>query len=372
MSFFDGMVNAAKHVFGFDRDEPAKPRIGAERPRGAVLASDVATGFDREPSRSARRAVPAFQALAPHVTGARGETPPTDLATPRARVFDAPSGRALGTVDELAGVDAASVGARNVQTGLDYFARAFGRNGLDGAGAGVDVRVNDRTRDATGTEIFAGNGGYYASRQADGSISEAIHFGSGTSYSAERGLVDQREMQYADDLTIHELVHGVIRKESGHLGGDANEAGATNEAIADVMAAAATRDWRIGEGMYTSASDYKLMRNIGAPTDPTAVHGLWTSMDEVRANQQRTGEIEEHWASGVLSTAAYRMQQRLGGEQGWQAVEQVFYRTIDANMLGDMSFTAVAQALRLAAAQTYGAGSGPAVVVDEELRRAGL
>ncbi|MEO6866600.1 MAG: M4 family metallopeptidase, partial [Gaiellales bacterium] len=133
------------------------------------------------------------------------------------------------------------------------------------------------------------------------------------------------------------------------------------------MAAAATRDWRIGEGMYGAESDYKSMRNIAKPNDRTAIHGLYTTMNEIHEVRSQGGEAEEHWASGVLSTAAYRMQQRIGGEEGWRAVEQVYYNAIDPQRLGDMSFTAVASGLRSSAAATYGGESFEYQVVDYEL-----
>ena len=417
MSFFDGIVNGVKAVFGIDstppRDEPAK-RVGEPAPkRGENLAVDTPTSFERAERASSttrtssgptlvdriRSAAPlgvetrvyASEAgtVPPHLTGSRLERPPATASAPlaaaiegatstraassRATVVDASSGQQLGTIDNLgqSGSDAAAA-ARNVQTGLDYYSKTFGRDGVDGAGAGVTVLINDRSTDSHGEERFAGNGGYYATPQHDGSVTEAIHFGTGKTYEARRGLVDQASMLHADDLAIHELTHGVIRKETGHLGGEADEAGATNEAVADVMAAAATRDWRMGEGMYTADSDYRMMRNIAQPNDPTAVHGLWTDMSEVRRRQRAGEEVEEHWASGVISTAAYRMQTRLGGEDGWQAVERVFYDTIDSNRMGDMSFDAVAAGLRASAAAVYGDGSAVAQVVDEELRRGGL
>jgi Zn-dependent metalloprotease len=203
-------------------------------------------------------------------------------------------------------------------------------------------------------------------------MQEAIHFGVGKSYSAARGLVDQAAMGNADDLAIHELTHGIIRKETGHLGGEADEAGATNEGIADVMAAAATRDWRIGEGMYSSRSDYRAMRDIANPDDASSVHELWTSMSRVEEERAAGREVEEHMASGVISTAAQRVQARFGGEAGWGVVENVFYDTIDNARLGDMSFQSVASALRTSAASVYGEGSSVDQVFDEELRRAGL
>jgi Zn-dependent metalloprotease len=95
-------------------------------------------------------------------------------------------------------------------------------------------------------------------------------------------------------------------------------------------------------------------------------------MNEVSQREARGEPVQEHWASGVLSTAAYRMQQRIGGEAGWRAVEQVFYDVIDRNMLGDMKFATIAQSVRSAAAQRFGAASPTFAVINEELQRAGL
>lgn len=314
----------------------------------------------------------------PDTTSSQQQTPAPQprrqvSSSAKAYVYDASSGGYYGTTDNLGqGQHPAQAAARNVQNGFDYYASAFGRDGIDGAGTGVNVLINDRSRGRDGRERFAGNGGYYATTYSNGSVQEAIHFGTGTQYQGRGGLVSQYEMLYADDLAVHELTHGIIRKETGYLGGGANEQGATNEAIADVMAASATRDWRIGEGMYSAQSDYRLMRNIAQPDDPTAIHGLWTHMSTIRELQSQGREVEEHWASGVLSTAAYRMQQRLGGEAGWQAIEQVFYHTVDNNWLGDMSFASVAAGLRYSAADLYGQGSDVARIVDEELQRGGM
>jgi hypothetical protein len=418
MSFFDGYINGFKMLFGIDSkpktESKPKPAPEHEAPRrGDDMAADTPTRFDRTPATdNASEAAGGYRTLGtlpPHTTASRSSTPPggtggrslssigietgsgsgsgdttstsaststtantTATTTARARVSDATTHQVLGTVDNLAGSDAASTAAANVQRGLDFYAQTFGRNGLDGAGAGVEVLINDRSKDENGEERFAGNGGYYATPQSDGTTSEAIHFGTGKEYDAAGGHVKQYEMLYADDLAIHELTHGVIRKETGALGGDADEAGATNEGIADVMAASATRDWKMGEGMYAADSDYRMMRNIANPNDPTAIHGLWTHMDQVRRKEQSGAELEEHWASGVISTAAYRMQQRIGGEAGWNVVEHVFYDSIDNNRLGDQSFAAVAAGLRTSANSLYGQGSTEAQTVDQELRRAGL
>lgn len=308
----------------------------------------------------------------------------TSSARPLAavRVYDASRPDAAGNAAFVAdgigllggsGPANARVAASHVQRGLQYYASTFGRDGIDGAGRGVDVVMNDRSTDASGQELFRGNGGYYVTRYSDGAVSEAIRFGTGTSYQHDRGgAVRQYEMAYADDLTIHELTHGVINAETGQVGGEADEAGAVNEALADVLAASATRDWRIGEGMYAPDSDYRALRNIADPTDQTAVHGLWTHVSQYEQAVAAGGHAEEHYASGIVSHAAFRMQQRLGGEAGWRAVEQLFYRTVTDGDLGDVRLSDAARALRATAGSMWGSGSVAYVVVDEELRRAGL
>lgn len=404
MSFIDGIfdkaVNFVKDVFDGD-DEPKKAAPAARSKDLAIDSKTTYGGGTSSPAASSGlmdqiRARVADQpaasrsttrsttnsagrtgttgALPPHLVFDRGVEPPADstpVGTPAPAATRAQA-RVVDLQTNTSDTNEAAVAGANVQKGLDYYASTFGRHGLDDAGSGVGVLVNDRRTDASGEEMFKGNGGYYALPDASGQLSENIHFGVGKSYQGVRGLVDQASMAHADDLAIHELTHGVIRKETGHLGGEADEAGATNEGIADVMAAAATRDWRIGEGMYTARSDYKLMRNIAKPDDQSAIHGLWTSMDQVNAEKAAGREVEEHWASGVISTAAQRVQSRFGGEEGWKVVENVFYDSIDNARLGDMSFQATANALRTSAASVYGDGSSVDQVFDEELRRAGL
>jgi Zn-dependent metalloprotease len=231
--------------------------------------------------------------------------------------------------------------------------------------------LNDASRGDDGRELFKGNGGYYTTRGGDGQLYEAVRWGSGDSYVTNRGdTVSQHSMLYSDDLTIHEITHGVIKAETGDIGGSADERGAVNEALADIMAASATRDWRLGEGMYTAESDRKVLRNIAQPDDPTAVHTLYTSMQEIRDSYARN-DFEEHYASGVISHTAARIQQRIGGERGWQAVEAVAYRAINDGRLGRMSFTDAANAIRWAAYDEFG-NDDRYRIVWEELQRAGL
>ncbi|MEO6866599.1 MAG: hypothetical protein ABI200_01105 [Gaiellales bacterium] len=141
-------------------------------------------------------------------------------ASARANIIDAGTFSSYGTIDNLAGgTDEAAAAAVNVQGGLDYYAETFGRDGIDGAGTGVNVLINDQSTDAQGRERFAGNGGFYTTSYSDGSVQETIHFGRGKAYEAEHGTVSQYSMLHADDLAIHELTHGIIRQETGHIGG---------------------------------------------------------------------------------------------------------------------------------------------------------
>ena len=341
------------------------PGVGSSREQPPVASSsDWPTTQDQTAgdwAGSEAQASPVRRALAPVTVW--------DSARPSAS-----GGAALiGTAAQLAageGPANARTAAQNVERGLTYYQETFGRNGVNEEGSGVDIVVNDRSTDDAGKELFRGNGGYYFSTAADGTVRGAMRFGTGTSYLHERGgRVSQYEMLNAEDLTIHELTHGIINHETGQVGGSADEAGSVNEALADVMAASATRDWRIGEGMYSADSDYQSLRNIADPDDRTAVHGLWTNFSQYQDAKAR-GTIEEHFASGIVSHAAARMQQRLGGERGWQAVEQLFYDTINSGMLRTLSYGEVAAALRATAQSSLGAEV--AGVVDEELTRAGL
>ncbi len=342
----------------------------------------------RLPGRGAQHGPPpASESSSQSVIGGGSEPPVTPSTSAGAlrggeliRVFDASQatadGRAgyLGTGATLAnsGPQDAQVAARNAARALDYYQATFGRSGIDGRGSTLDVVLNDRSTDAQGREMFRGNGGYYTTRDSQGNLSEAVRWGTGTNYQHRNGgTVDQASMLYADDLTIHEITHGIIKAETGSLGGTADESGSVNEAFADVMGASATRDWRIGEGMYTGQSNYRSMRNIARPNDTAAVHQVWTSMQQYRDAQQ-TGTVEEHYASGIISHAASQVQMSLGGERGWHAVEQVFYRTIDSGRLGDMSFTTAAQGLRSSALEIYGSSSAEYAAFDSALRQAGL
>lgn len=302
--------------------------------------------------------------------------PTQSLATTPIEIYDSsrpqPDGSAafLGDASTVrnGGPNNAIWAATNVQRGLQYFQQTFGRNGLDGQGSTVQVVVNDKSTGDNGEEIFHGNGGFYVTANATGQKQAALRFGSGTTYQHNNGgTVSQYEMEVAPDLMIHEMTHGVIYSEVGSLGGSADEAGSVNEALADVMAAAGTRDWKIGEALYTPQSDYRALRNIANPNDPTAVHGLWSNMSEYR-QAEATGKVEEHFASGILSQVGYRIQQNIG----WEPMEQLFYNTITSGRLSAMSFSETAAALRQTSNSLWGEGSYNSRIVDNELRNAGL
>lgn len=372
---------AADHSVGYGSTGPYGVGTTYARTTLAAAPDAVAGGRTAALLAQALRDAGVSTQLAPQSTptgAATGVGVPT--RPPIATIYDAAvvgadgSAGYVGDSTTLANVGPrdAQLAAAHVQRGLDYYARTFGRAGVDGAGGGISVVLHDTTRDDDGAQLFHGNGGYFTTPDANGIEYEAIRFGDGTRYRHDRGgLVDQLPMLHADDLTIHELTHGVIKRETGHDGGTEDEAGATNEALADVMAAAATRDWRLGEKMYRPGSDFRALRDIARPNDGSAVHGLWTTMREVRARSATEG-FEEHFASGVVSHAVARMQQRIGGEAGWRAVEQLGYATITGGQLGGMTFAETARAMRAQAERLWGAGSTEHRVVDAELRRAGL
>lgn len=414
MSIFDaiasGVTNGVKAVLGI-HDAPTPQATPAPTPARKASASHPTTfgGGSTSASTSSpslgdqlfKRVLQGVGGSAPRTsplpTGNTRAVPPSPSTTntstathdaslaagavSKIRVFDSSAATADGragyvgsvaTLDAGAGTSDARIAADNVKRGLDYFASTFGRAGIDNAGSGVDIVINDHSTDASGAELFHGNGGYYTTADANGNLSEAIRWGDGISYQHQGGgVVDQTSMLHAEDLTIHEMTHGIIKHETGSLGGTADEAGSVNEGFADVIAASATRDWKLGESMYASDSDYRYMRNLAQPDDRSAVHTLWTNMDQYRS-AAANGTVEEHYASGIISTVAARMQADIGGDAGFQAVEQLYYHTITDHRMGDMSFAQVASGLRTTASSLWGIDDNRTAALERELQAAGL
>jgi hypothetical protein len=364
-------VSGAVHaVLGGDDSSPKQPTHRSSPASKPTTASDIPTGFSggSKSTSSGSAHVDLNGALSDILRGRdQGDhSRPTGSRRPSIQLYDGSTGVPTAINDPSSSPDA-SAAASAIDQAQNYFMSTFGRNGLDGAGEGVQIVVDDRSVDAEGKEQFKGNAGFFRMPDANGDEVEALHFGEGTQYNHESGgRVRQASMAYAPDLAIHEYTHGIIERETGHIGGEADEAGAVGEGLADVFAAAATRDWRMGESMYERGSNYTAMRDISNPDDPTVVHGLWATAGEVRQHAVEDGDIEEHYASGVISESAYRIQARIG----WEGMEQVFYRALTDHTMGGMSFAETANSLRTASDEIYGEGSAQSAAVDEELSRA--
>ena len=346
-----------------DVPEPERDRVGEllDSLSGAGSDGEVGEmGLPGEPGSGAGQAI----------EGVR-ET----RSTPEVQIHDASglgSGggmRYVGSAREI-GPDApaaAQWAAQHVQHALEYFA-SRGRDGIDGRGGAVEVRVDETSTNAAGEEVHLGNAGYYTVTFQDGSEQEFVRFGRGATQVLPDGRADIREsMVRSYDLTVHELAHGIVKAETGNPGGFKDETGAVHEALADLVAAVATRDWEIGEEIFVPHSDVRLLRDISNPGRPDAFHGLHGHIDQYRA-AEAAGRVQEHTSSGILSQAAYRFQ----AAEGWDALEDLVWDTLEGGQLGDLGFQATADAMRAAAIGRWGEGSSQAASIDRELRQAGL
>ena len=237
----------------------------------------------------------------------------------------------------------------------DYLAVTFGRDGIDGAGGpgymdalsgggpllSMMVHYSERYNNA----FFAGDAFIFGD-------------GDGTTFGPLTAL----------DVVAHELGHGVNAAEAGFLYAD--ESGALDEGIADVLAALAERHtygdsadtYRIGEDCYTPGVPGDALRYLYSP----ALDG--SSPDHY--TEHYTGDLDNggvHINAGIVGLAFYLMAE--GGSHptgkssivvqgvGPEVAAQVWYRALSHYMTASTDFVAARQAILSAAADLYGADS---------------
>jgi Zn-dependent metalloprotease len=139
-----------------------------------------------------------------------------------------------------------------------YYSSKFGRDSIDGSGLALVSTVNFR---ANSTQPY-NNAFWYSPTQQ-----MVYGDGDGTVFS---------NLVFANDVTSHELTHGVTEHESGLI--YANEPGALNEAFSDIFGAASetsgrnpsptidSKTWQIGEDIYTPSAPGDALRYMDNPT----------------------------------------------------------------------------------------------------------
>lgn len=221
-----------------------------------------------------------------------------------------------------------------------FFAEAYDRNAIDGAGgplwATVHYGVDYDNAFWDGTRMVFGDGDGEVFRSFTGSLT----------------------------VIAHELTHGVVE----HAGGLVYEgqSGALNESIADVFGAlteqhaldqgAGEATWLIGAELFTDDVSGRALRSLAAPgtaydddvlgRDPQPAH-----MDAFVVTDADNGGV--HINSGIPNKAFHLVATALGG-RAWERAGLIWYRTLTAGLSPTADFAAFADATLAAARAEYG------------------
>ncbi|MFA6955930.1 MAG: M4 family metallopeptidase [Thermoanaerobaculia bacterium] len=175
------------------------------------------------------------------------------------------------------------------------------------------------------------------------------------------------------DVVAHELTHAVTEYESNLT--YSNESGALNEAMSDIMAAAAeaykvgsinSNTWKIGEDVYTPATAGDALRYMNDPAADGSSYDYYPT--------RYTGTADNggvHSNSGIANLAFYLLVQ--GGTHprgktsvvvpalGMAQAEAIFYRANRDYMTSSTNFQGARNATAQAATALYGATAEAAV-----------
>lgn len=211
----------------------------------------------------------------------------------------------------------------------------------------------------------------------------SVHYGSGYDnafWNGEQMVFGDGDGTYFNRFTIavdvigHELTHGVTEMTAGLA--YANQSGALNESVSDCFGSmvkqmklgqdAASADWLIGEGLFTSGVKGVALRSMKAPgtayDDPNLGHDPQPStMDGYVQTTDDEGGV--HINSGIPNHAFYLAAIGIGGNV-WEGAGQIWYDVLTGGLLTANSDFASFAALTVAAAKTrFGDGSEQAAAV---------
>lgn len=271
------------------------------------------------------------------------------------QIYDAVNGTSLPgqlVVTEGASVSAdPAVGAAYANVGKTYdcLQALFGRDGLDGAGGAMIASVHYGVRHNNafwqGTQVVFGDG-------------DGVEFGN---------------LTLALDVAAHELGHGVVKHTAGLV--YANEPGALNEALCDVIGASCEvwgqgsvgqGAWLIGEEIYTPSVTGDALRYLFHPTLDGSSRDFY---GDRYVGQQDFGGV--HWNSGIVNLAFYLLANGGTHPRGktatvvpnigiWRA-SRIFYRALASYMTSQTSLQAARFATAEAALDLYDGSIASAV-----------
>jgi Zn-dependent metalloprotease len=269
-----------------------------------------------------------------------------------------PGARVRGEDDPPRGDAAVDEAFDGLGDTFDFYWRAYGRNGIDGAGGALEATV-------------------HYGRDYDNAFwnGERMVFGDGDG---------EVFTGFTGSLTViaHELTHGVTEHEGGL--DYSGQSGALNESLSDVFGVLAeqhrlgqTADeatWLIGAGIFTAAVQGVALRSLEAPgtaydddvlgRDPQPAH-----MDDYVSTPDDNGGV--HINSGIPNHAFYVAATALGGH-AWERAGLIWYRAITGDLASTADFAAFADATLAAAAAEYGESSEEVAAVRAGWIRTGV
>jgi Zn-dependent metalloprotease len=234
----------------------------------------------------------------------------------------------------------------NVGVTLDFYARVFGRDSLDGRG--MDVRASVHYGDNWTNAMW--NGDQMLFGDGDG-----IHIGGFT-----RAL----------EIVGHELTHAVTQHSiPGGLGvvqcngkpDLAGEAGALNESLSDVFGSLVKQwhlkqdvnraDWLVGAGILAPAIGHAV-RSLKDPGNPAKTY---ESDHQVAHMSRYVKDGDVHANSGIPNHAFYLAAYSLGGN-AWEHAGRIWYEALTL-LNAKSTFTDAASATREISSRLFGAAS---------------
>ncbi|MCW2927920.1 MAG: peptidase family protein [Thermoleophilia bacterium] len=220
---------------------------------------------------------------------------------------------------------------------LDYVATEFGRDGVDGRGAALKLRVH--APDPFTGEPRANNAFWFDDEQR-------IWLGDGDGVSFG-------PLGAAADVVAHEFFHGVIDAEVQlrYVG----QEGALHESFADVLASGIDGNWQIGEDVYTPGVPGDALRDLSKLT-----HVNWRHFP--------SGEDEVHAMSEIPSQAAYLIGQAIGAHE----LRRIWYLGLTEQLRDGAGFAGARDATIAAARTLYGARSTQTQAVTDAWAAVGI
>lgn len=359
-----------------DAPTGTRPQSSPDAPSASagLLPPHIAQRLPRPDSAARPAAPPDGRATAAGTTpstapGAATSAVPEAELRPRRSIHDAAGGTALpGRLVRAEGADpTGDPSADEAYDGLgatwELYARAFGRDSLDGAGMELVASVH--------------YGQDFANAYWDG---EQMVFGDGDGvyFTSFTGAVD---------VIGHELTHGVVQHTAGLI--YLAQPGALHESIADCFGAmtaqhqrgqrAEEADWLIGAGLFTDAVQGVALRSMKAPgtayDDP--VLGKDPQPDSMAHYADLPHDAENdnggvHINSGIPNRAFYLAATGIGGRTE-EGAGLLWYDALTRGGLPrDADFATFAAATLAAAEARHGADSAVRAAVAEAWRTVGV